>query len=201
MGGFTMTWDHIWQLATEHYIFHALVVSAAVFIIFRSEQTKAFLGRCKKIKAGPSGVELEMKDEPNHAKDVGQDDNIKTMLEKLKRIEAQLERNAAEGRKRNAEVGARLDKQYEYIREAALKSCAALVFADNVPLIEFFDAAFMNLYLGANGNTIEKVVKTIVKEKGNLSVYKSELAKFMGAHKNTSEHFKNAVEQIRKEWH
>jgi hypothetical protein len=94
-----------------------------------------------------------------------------------------------------------LGKQYKYIRETALRSCTALVFAEKVPLIEFYDAAFMCLYLGANGNIIKAVEEKNIKEKGNLSHYESELAKFIKEHKDVSEHFKNATKQIFDNYH
>jgi hypothetical protein len=164
----------------------------------------AFLKTNKNVKefeAGP--IKYKAKDEkaPNHAKDLEQDNSIKTVFEKLEKIETMLERNATESKKRNAEVDARFDKQYEYIREAALKSCTAVVFADNVPLVEFLDGVFTSLWLGNNGNTISQVTKKIIKTPETLQTYNSELSKFRKTHKKPNPHFENAIEQIHKEWH
>jgi hypothetical protein len=95
----------------------------------------------------------------------------------------------------------RMDAQYNYIKEAALKSNLAIVWNDNAPLLEFFDAVFMVLYLGGNGNTIDRVTGRIVKTTQNLEIYKSALSKFRKEHPNTNAYFESAIKQIHREWH
>jgi hypothetical protein len=188
-------------------IINYIPVGITLFIFF------AFLKSNKNVKefeAGP--IKYKAKDDSinksaekqiikNRDKDIEQDNTIKTLFEKLENIETALDKNSTENKKRHIEINTRLDKQYEFIREAVLKSCAAMVFTNDVPLIEFFDAVFMSLYLGANGNTISRVTKRIIKSKENLETYNSELAKFRQKHKNTNNHFENAIKQIHSEWH
>jgi hypothetical protein len=159
----------------------------------------------KKIEAGP--LKFETKDEAGHNvlkdqnKDTEQDNTIKALFEKIKHIEIMIEKSTTESKRRNAEIDARLDKQYEYIREAALKSCTAVVFADNVPLVEFLDGVFTSLWLGNNGNTISQVTKKIIKTPETLQTYNSELSKFRKTHKKPNAHFESAIEEIHREWH
>jgi hypothetical protein len=186
MGG--KMWDEFWKWILNHYIYNALVVIGVSVIIGNflkriSPFIHGFLGKYKKIEIGAGGFKLEHKEEGDSEKDKQQDNMLVSIRNELKTINS------------------RLDKQYEYIREAALKPNAALVFTENVPPVEFYDAAFMSLYLGANGNTIERVKKMNVKEKGNLSVYKSELAKFRKEHKVVSEEFKASIKEIYDAWH
>jgi hypothetical protein len=142
-------WDQIWQFAIGHYIFHTLIIVAVAVIIFHPERAQRFFGRYKKIKAGPNGIELEAKDESGNTgiKDIEQDKEIESILGKLKNIESLIEKDAIERKKRQEEVDYRLDKQYEFIREAALKSCVANIWGDKVPLIEFLDAALLSKHL------------------------------------------------------
>jgi hypothetical protein len=181
-------WDIVWDWILKHHIYNAAVV-IAVFVIVGNFLKKispvlhGFLGKYKKIEIGAGGFKLEHKEEGDTEKDKQQDNILVSIKNELRTINS------------------RLDKQYEYIKEAALKSNAALVFTENVPPVEFYDAAFMSLYLGANGNTIERVKKMNVKEKGNLSVYKSELAKFRKEHKIVSEEFKASIKEIYDAWH
>jgi len=163
----------------------------------------------KEFEAGPSGIKYKAKDDAinkptenkDNNKDIEQDKTINELFEEMKNVNDILEKNIINNNKQFSAINTRLEKQYEYIREAALKSCAALVFNDNTPLIEFFDAVFLSLFLGANGNTINRVTKRIVKTKENLEIYNSELAKFRGVHKVTNNHFENAIDQIHREWH
>jgi len=168
----------------------------------------AFLKANKNIKrfeAGP--IKYEAKDDPTkndpnkERKDFEQDETISSVIAKLEELESVIKKDATERNKKYDEFNARLDKQYEYIKEAALKSCTSIVFSDNVPLIEFLDAVFTTLYLGGNGNTINRVTKRIIKTKETLETYNSELAKFRKEHKKVSAYFENAIEQIHKEWH
>jgi hypothetical protein len=164
----------------------------------------AFLKVSKNIKKFKTGLfEYETKDEAvlNSTKDIEQDNGIKILFEKLKDIEARLEKDAVDRKKRQKETDNRLDKQYEFIREAVIKSCQALVFSDNTPLIDFYDAAFLSLYLGSNGNTIDAVVKRNIAGKGNLADYKTELAKFRKQYKKHNQHFEDAIKQIHEKWH
>jgi len=160
----------------------------------------------KKFEAGP--IKYEAKDDApgldpdsQNSKDAEQDETISGIMKKLEKLEALIKESATDIKKRDAELDARLDKQYEYIREAALKSCTAIVFSDEVPIIEFLDAVFTTLYLGGNGNTINRVTKRIIKSKETLETYNSELAKFRKEHKKTNAHFEKAIKQIHDEWH
>ena len=169
----------------------------------------AFLKSNKNVKefeAGP--IKYKAKDDPTKTvpgdkdnKDIEQDKTISGIMKKLESIEALIEKDATERNKKYAEFETRLDKQYEYIKETALKSCAAIVFSENVPLIEFFDAVFLSLYLGANGNTIKRVTKRIIKNEENLGTYNSELTKFRRDHPKKNSHFESAIEEIHREWH
>jgi len=159
----------------------------------------------KKFEAGP--IKYEAKDKPiktipgNSIKDIEQDKTIGSIIEKLERLESVIENDVMERNKKYSEFETRLDKQYEYIKEAALKSCTGIVFSDNVPVVEFLDGVFTSLYLGNNGNTISRVTKRIIKTTETLETYNSELAKFRLAHPKTSKHFEDAIKQIHDEWH
>jgi len=165
----------------------------------------------KEFEAGPGGIKYKAKDDAAHKpteskdnnsnKDIEQDKTINELFNEMENINDILQKNITNNNKQFSAINARLEKQYVFIRETALKSCAALVFNDNTPLIEFFDAVFLSLYLGANGNTIGRVTKRIVKSKENLEHYNSELSKFRSEHKTTNKHFEDAIEQIHREWH
>jgi RNA binding exosome subunit len=159
----------------------------------------------KKFQVGKDGIIYETKDSDSakikNTKDIQQDNNIKELVAKLEELEQVIRKDVKERTEKYTQFETRLDKQYEYVKEAALKSCAALVFSDNVPLVEFLDAVFTSLYLGNNGNTISRVTKRIVKSKETLETYNSELSKFRKTHKKTSKYFEDAIEQIHKEWH
>jgi len=159
----------------------------------------------KKFEAGP--IKYEAKDDPakndpnKDFKDNEQDKTISGVIKKLDELEAIIKNDVTERNEKFNEFETRLDAQYEFIKEAALKSCTSVIFSDNVPIIEFLDAVFTNLYLGGNGNTINRVTKRIIKTKETLETYNSELAKFRKEHKKTTPYFENAIEQIHREWH
>ena len=159
----------------------------------------------KKFEAGPIKYEAKEEDaklDPsNQIKDIEQDRAISSVIEKIEELEAVIKKDATERNKKYAEFETRLDKQYEYVREAALKSCTAIIFSDDAPIVEFLDAVFTNLYLGGNGNTIGRVTKRIIKTKDTLETYNSELAKFRKNHKKTSAYFESAIKEIHDEWH
>jgi Sec-independent protein translocase protein TatA len=186
MGG--EMWHDIWEWILNNYIYNTAVVIAVISIIVNALKRinpvlQRFLSRYKKIKVGATGFELESKEEINTEKDKQQDNILVSIKNELRTINS------------------RLDKQYEYIKEAALKSNAALVFANKVPPVEFYDAAFMSIYLGANGHIVSRVKEKNMEEKGNLSIYKSELAKFRKEHRIVSEEFKASIKEIYDEWH
>jgi hypothetical protein len=187
-------WDNVWNWLIVHHIAHAAVAAAVICLFFRFEK---IFGKYKKLEIGRGGIKLEA----GGGKDAVRDEEVECVAGKLKNIETLLEKDAAARKKRQGELDRRLDAQYEFIKEAVLKACTAIVFADNVPLIEFFYAVFMSLYLGANGNTVNRVTKRIVKDGQNLEIYKSELAKFKKEHKKPNAHFESAVKQIHDEWH
>jgi len=157
----------------------------------------------KKFEAGP--IKYETKDEAaksdSSVKDIEQDNTISGLMKKLNELESVIKKDATERNKKYNEFETRLDKHYEFIKEAVLKSCAGIVLNDNAPLLEFFDAVFMTLYLGGNGNTISRVTKRIIKNKDNLETYNSALARFRKEHKKFNKYFEDAIEQIHREWH
>jgi len=163
-------WVKVWKLAIDYYVFHSLVVVAVFIIIIRPErikrffeQIRKFLGKYKKIKAGPAGIELELKDEKNHAKDIEQDESIKIILEELEQINL------------------RLDKHYKYIKEAAVMAANSNVWSDTgVPFVEVIRAGLLNANLGANGNLRPRMVEVIKGfGKEGISVYRSLLNEFI----------------------
>ena len=159
----------------------------------------------KKFEAGP--IKYESKDDPakndpnKEKKDFEQDRTISGLIAKLEELESIIKKDVTERNEKYSEFETRLDAQYEFIKEAALKSCTSVIFSDNVPLIEFLDAVFTNLYLGGNGNTINRLLKRIIKTPETLETYNSELAKFRKEHKKTNAYFENAIQQIHREWH
>jgi len=173
--------------------------AVTLFIFFAFLKNK----NVKKFEAG--SVKYEAKDDPadpdKGKKDTEQDKTITGIIAKIEKLETVIENDMAERNKRYSEFENRLDKQYEYVKEAALKSCTAVVFADGVPLVEFLDGVFTSLYLGNNGNTIKRITKRIVKSEETLGVYNSELSKFRKTHPNPNPHFEKAIEQIHREWH
>jgi len=97
------------------------------------------------------------------------------------------------------EIEKRLDAQYEFIREAVLKSGVAVVWGQGVPFVELVEAALMNIMLGANGNMREKLVGAIMKEPNGRVIYQSVLNSFIRKHeKNINSHFKETIAWIEK---
>ena len=47
-------WDHVWQFAMDHFIFHTAIVTAIIVILFGNK-----LKRFTKIKIGKGGLELD----------------------------------------------------------------------------------------------------------------------------------------------
>ena len=128
-----------------------------------------------------------------------QSDVIKDFVDKLKKIEDFNEKDLIERKKRQDEVDKRLDKQNEFIRETAIQSGVAVVWATaGVPMIELFRAALLNIKLGANGNLREELVKVIIKNNG-ISVWKSVLSAYKRENGNVmSEHFNETIDWIEK---
>jgi len=126
-------------------------------------------------------------------------DVVKDLVDKLKKIEDFNEKDLVERKKRQDEVDKRLDKQYEFIRETAIQSGVAVVWATaGVPMVELFRAALLNIKLGANGNLREELVKVIMKNNG-ISVWKSVLSAYKRENGNKmSDHFNETIEWIEK---
>ena len=124
--------------------------------------------------------------------------NYNNLAKKLKKIESLLEKDAQERKKRQDEVDKRLDKQYEYIREAAMQSGVAVVWTSGVPFIELIKAALLNIKLGANGNLQEKLVEAIMKEPNGKTTYKSVLSAYKLEHGPMSNHFNDTISWIGK---
>jgi len=97
------------------------------------------------------------------------------------------------------EIEKRLDSQYEFIREAVLKSGVAVVWGQGVPFVELVEAALLNILLGANGNMREKLVVAIMKEPNGRIIYQSILNSFIRKHeKQINSHFKETIAWIEK---
>jgi len=129
-----------------------------------------------------------------------QPDIIEDLVKKLEKIEAFNEKDEIERKKRQEEVDRRLDAQYEYIREAALQSGIAVIWAtDGVPLVESFRAGLLNIKLGANGNLKEKLVEIIIKNPNGRTVWKSVLSAYKREHCGAmGDHFNETIEWIEK---
>jgi hypothetical protein len=97
------------------------------------------------------------------------------------------------------EIEKRLDAQYEFIRDAVLKSGVAILGGQGVPFVELVEAALMNIMLGANGNTRDKLLAAIMKESNGRIIYQSILSSFIRKHeKNITNHFKETITWIEK---
>jgi len=142
--------------------------------------------------------ELHASDEDSQ-KDTQQDTLIKNLDEKVQKIEAFLEKDSIERKKRQDEVDRRLDEHYQYIKEASIKSGIAVVWTQGVPLVELFEAAISNIRLGANGNLKEKLVEAIMHAENGKTIWKSVLGNYLREHGHkTSEHFSNTIDWIEK---
>jgi len=129
-----------------------------------------------------------------------QSDIVKDLVEKLEKIEEFNAKDLVERKKRQEEVDRRLDAQYEFIRETALSSGVAVVWATaGVPIVELFRAALLNIKLGANGNLREELVKVIIKNPNGITVWKSVLSAYKREHGGKmSDHFNETVAWIEK---
>jgi predicted Holliday junction resolvase-like endonuclease len=96
----------------------------------------------------------------------------------------------------------RLNKRYEYIREAALQSGIAVVWSSESPFIELVRAALLNIRLGANGNLRNKLLQSIMKEPNGRKIYQSVLSAYINERKerkeNIDDHFYKTIEWIEK---
>jgi len=190
-------WNEIWRFIYGNYIFHTLVLLAMVYLVFFPERLGRAFRRVKKIKAG--SFELQTADDEVDQKDSQQDDLIKNLSEKVLKIEAFLEADSVERKKRQEEVDRRLDAHYEYIKEASIKSGIAVVWTQGVPLVELFEAAISNIKLGANGNLKEKLLAAIIHAQDGRSIWKSVLGNYLREHgHNVSERFSNTIDWIEK---
>jgi len=131
-------------------------------------------------------------------KDDQQDDSIKNLVDKLSKIEAFLEKDAIDRKKRQDEVDKRIEKHYEYIKEAALQSGTAVVWTPGVPFLELLKAAVLNIKLGANGNLRTKLVEAIIKEPNGIVTWKSFLSTYVREHGPMSKHFNETIEWVEK---
>jgi len=129
-----------------------------------------------------------------------QPDVIKNLVDRLEKIDDFNKKDLVERKKRQEEVDRRLDAQYEFIKEAALSSGVAVVWATaGVPMVELFRAALLNIKLGANGNLREELVKVIIKNPSGITVWKSVLSAYKREHGGKmSAHFNETVEWIEK---
>jgi len=123
---------------------------------------------------------------------------VKNLVSKLDNVEAFIEKDAVERKKRQEEVDRRLDAQYEYIKETALQSGIAVVWTPGVPIIELFRAALLNIKLGANGNLREKLLEAIMNSPNGRTVWKSVLSAYRKEHGEMSKHFNETIEWIEK---
>jgi hypothetical protein len=121
-------------------------------------------------------------------------------VSKLEKVEEFIENDAVERKKRQEEVDRRLDAQYEYIKEAVLQSGIAVIWsASNVPMVELFRAALLNIKLGANGNLREKLVGSIMSNPNGKTVWKSVLNAYRKEHGGVmNQHFNETIEWIEK---
>ena len=132
--------------------------------------------------------------------------NCTSLSGKLEKIEALLEKHTLERKedaleriKRQEEVDARLDKHYEYIKEAVIQSGVGVVWTPGVPFVELVNAALLNIRLGKNGNLQEKLVEAIMKEPNGITTYKSLLNAFILEHgPKMSKHFNTTIDWIEK---
>jgi hypothetical protein len=113
-----------------------------------------------------------------------------------------IEKDAIERKKRQDEVDHRLDKQYEFIREAALQASVAIVWNDDVPFVEKTKAAFLSIKLGANGNLRGKFIQMILKEPNGIKTFRSLLSTYKReSEHNISKHFTETIDWIEKQLH
>jgi len=193
-------WKDFWHFVYASYIFHTLVILAMVYLVFFPKKLGRMLDkvlrRFKIIKAGK--FELQTTDE-NGQKDSQQDTLIKSLDEKVLKIEAFLEADSIERKKCQKEVDRRLDEHYEYIKEVSIKSGIAVVWTQGVPLIELYQSGLSNIRLGANGNLKEKLVEAIVHAPDGRAIWKSVLSNYMREHgHNVSKHFTDTIDWIEK---
>jgi hypothetical protein len=179
-------WGIFWEWALKNHVYNAVVILAVFFIIvnflariLKTEWVQNFLNKYKNIEFGKGGLKLEREEESNSEKDKQQDNALIFLKDELNKINN------------------RLDRQYEYIKEAAIKSCTAIIWGEKVPIIEFLDAAFLSLNLGVNGNTNNRIIEVVIGADA-VAVYRSELSKFRKENKNISGHFNESITAINK---
>jgi hypothetical protein len=140
------------------------------------------LGRYKTIEVGKNGLKLEHKDEGNSEKDKQQDNALSVILSKLDQINQ------------------RLDKQYQYIREAAVKAGVSVVWSGSkAPFVETIKAGLDNIKLGENGGLIERMGIVIMEQGPNgRELFGSLLNEYIKANKGClSDHFFAQIKNIK----
>jgi len=157
-------WDLLWDWLLKHHIYNTAVLAFVIGFVINSvlklKGVQKFINKIKRIKAGT--VELELKDSDSE-KDIQHDSALFVLEEELK------------------EIKKRLDIQYGFIKEAAIKAGISVVWSDvGAPFVEVIRSGLMNANLGANGNLRPRMVEVIIGfgEKG-ISVYRSLLNEFV----------------------
>jgi predicted transcriptional regulator len=189
-------WDNVWEWLINHYIYNAAVSIGVITIIayvfkrvFGSRFIHGILGRYKTIEVGKNGLKLEHKDEGNSEKDKQQDNALSVILSKLDQINQ------------------RLDRQYQYIREAAIKAGVSVVWSGvRAPFVEVIKAGLDNIRLGENGNLIKRIPKVIMEHgPGGIELFDSLLNDYIKESKEKglilSDHFYAQIKAIKEKVH
>lgn len=190
---------------TEIINYIPVVISICIFLSYLRANKNI-----KKLEVGP--LKYEAKDNAGKGgaknngakldKDIKQDEVIENINLKLENLEKFIERDAIDRKKRQDDIDTRLDKQYEYIREAAMQAALAIVWNDSIPFVERTKAAFLAWKLGANGNLRKKYLSIVMVEPNGKVTFESELSAYMRANeKNLTPHFRQAIKWLEKQIH
>jgi len=202
--------DINWSLLIENDVILAAVAAVFLFVFFQ----------IKKFKAGPSGVEFEVKEEAPRRlfgrRKKEENKEAGGVMGKLRKIETLLEEDAKERVKRQKEVDLRLVEQYEYIketaaqaretaaqaREAAVAANQGVLWGDkSPPFLEVINGGLTLAMLGQNGNIVARMQECIMGFGGKgVETYMSELNKFTVRHKDKlkdNNHFWQQVKAIK----
>jgi molecular chaperone DnaK (HSP70) len=96
--------------------------------------------------------------------------------------------------KKLEEIEQRLDMQYRYIKDATITAGVSVAWGEKAPFVEVVKAILLNLKLGANGNTEERLKEVIMGMPNGLQLFRSIFNDFIKNNKVSAE-FHQVIER------
>jgi len=126
----------------------------------------------------------------------------KAMLNAVKetqnRIEEILNIDRKERVERQTEFNEKFNKLEKSINDTAITAGLGVIYTPDINITDYIHEVLKLWERDVNGNSIDQTIRVLMKDKQNVSIWKSEVNKYIRKNDKGSDHFQKCIEEVTK---